>query len=147
MIGAPVASLSEGQRDCLRLVLEQHSSKGIARVLKISPHTVDRRLKVAMKTLGASTRFEAARMLANAEPGYQSLVYQAPDLVGEGTGEAALPKLDPRSAHKSRRASNVDERQNGSYARLLVAAIVVAGVAITFAALFVGLVALSEFTR
>jgi DNA-binding CsgD family transcriptional regulator len=58
-----VQRLSEGQRECLRMVLLHMSSKDIARALDISPHTVDQRLKLAMKALGAPTRVEAARLL------------------------------------------------------------------------------------
>jgi DNA-binding CsgD family transcriptional regulator len=75
-----VAKLSEGQRACLRMVLMHMSSKDIARALDISPHTVDQRLRVAIQTLGAANRFEAARMLAQYERPelYQSPIYQAP---------------------------------------------------------------------
>jgi DNA-binding CsgD family transcriptional regulator len=84
--------LSDGQKDCLRLVGQYYSSKEIARQLKISSHTVDQRLKRATALLSVSSRFDAARMLANAEGSaptdaipegeraYQRLVYQPPDL-------------------------------------------------------------------
>jgi IS30 family transposase len=52
-----LAKISEGQRACLRMVLQHMSSKDIARALNISPHTVDQRLKLAMRTLGAATRW------------------------------------------------------------------------------------------
>ncbi len=79
--------LTEGQRDCLRLVFNHMKSKDIARVLDVSPHTVDMRLRTAMKTLGVTSRIEAARLLVQAESGgettpdlYQPLIYQAPDV-------------------------------------------------------------------
>lgn len=77
--------LTDGQRDCLRLVMLHLSSKEIARTLGISPHTVDQRLRVAVRNLGVTSRFEAARMLANhseaqAAAPYQSLIYQQPQL-------------------------------------------------------------------
>lgn len=77
-----VVKLSEGQRACLRRVLMHMSSKDIARELDISPHTVDQRLRVAIQTLGAANRFEAARMLAQYERPelYQPSVYQAPHI-------------------------------------------------------------------
>lgn len=89
--------LTDGQRDCLRLVAEHRSSKEIARLLSISPHTVDQRLKRAANSLEVTSRFEAARMLVDYERGeifpstiYQSLVYQSPDLppppLGSETG-------------------------------------------------------------
>lgn len=75
-----IARLSEGQRECLRRVLAHKSSKDIARELGISNHTVDQRVKTAMRTLGARSRVEAAQMLARVEPPYQPLVYQPPDI-------------------------------------------------------------------
>lgn len=75
------AQLSDGQRDCLRLVYDHMTSKDIARALEISPHTVDMRLRTAMKTLGVASRIHAARVLAEyerANPAYQPLIYQAP---------------------------------------------------------------------
>lgn len=82
-----VAKLSDGQRDCLRLVAENWSSKEIARILAISPHTVDQRLKRAATILAVESRFEAARVFASHSrqngpslPVYESLVYQPPGL-------------------------------------------------------------------
>lgn len=82
-----INKLSDGQRDCLRLVAENRSSKEIARILAISPHTVDQRLKKATAILAVESRFEAARMyvrhVRRSEPSlsaYEKLVYQPPDL-------------------------------------------------------------------
>jgi hypothetical protein len=65
------------------MVLQHMSSKDIARELKISPHTVDQRIRIAMGHLGATSRVEAAKLLAaheNTDP-YQSFIYQPPDIV------------------------------------------------------------------
>ena len=78
-----LSRLSDGQRACLRMVLQHMSSKDIARELKISPHTVDQRIRIAMGHLGATSRVEAAKLLAaheNTDP-YQSFIYQPPDIV------------------------------------------------------------------
>jgi DNA-binding CsgD family transcriptional regulator len=73
--------LTEKQKECLRLVLRRNSSKEIASELGISPHTVDARLKGALKTLHTVSRFEAARMLAKHEAGgIRGLAYQPPNL-------------------------------------------------------------------
>lgn len=81
-----LAKVTEGQRACLRMVLLHMSSKDIARSLGISRHTVDQRLKLAMKTLGAASRVEAARTLAAMEGAdeYQRLTYQASDIESAG---------------------------------------------------------------
>ncbi len=76
------SKLNDGQRKCLRLVLAHLNSKEIGRKLDISPHTVDQRLRQAMKTFGASSRFEAARKFAEyeGENAYQPLIYQSSDI-------------------------------------------------------------------
>lgn len=58
-----MARLTIGQRLCLLLVAEHRSSKEIGRHLGISPHTVDQRIRFALKTLGARDRYEASRLL------------------------------------------------------------------------------------
>lgn len=70
--------LTEGQKDCLQLVNEHRTSKEIARILHISPFTVDQRLDAAKAKLGARTRKEAARMFAEAggQGIYQQTIYQ-----------------------------------------------------------------------
>ena len=81
-----LSRLTPGQLDCLRLVLRHMTSKDIARTLGISPHTVDMRLRTAMRTLGVTSRIEAARLIAAGENGevdvsvYQPLIYQTPDV-------------------------------------------------------------------
>ena len=59
-----VARLSPGQLDCLRLVDQHLSSKEIATELKISPHTVDQRIRGALHILGVERRTQAARLVA-----------------------------------------------------------------------------------
>lgn len=84
---ASLLALTDGQRDCLRHVYNHMKSKDIARILGVSPHTVDMRLRTAMRTLGVTSRIEAARLLVQDESGgeaspdmYQPLIYQAPDV-------------------------------------------------------------------
>lgn len=87
-----VAQLTDGQRDCLRLVYRHMTSKDIARALDISPHTVDMRLRTAMKTLAVASRIDAARLLVESEGennGYQPLIYQSSD-VARSTGAVTI---------------------------------------------------------
>jgi DNA-binding CsgD family transcriptional regulator len=79
--------LTPGQRDVLALVAQYKSSKEIARLLSISPHTVDQRLKRVQAILGVASRFEAARLfvaeIAQVDGRgelWEGLVYQVPDL-------------------------------------------------------------------
>ncbi|QUT04882.1 helix-turn-helix transcriptional regulator [Sphingobium phenoxybenzoativorans] len=83
-----IEQLTERQRDCLRLVVSGHNSKGIARLLGISPLTVDQHLKAAIKTLRVSSRGEAARMLAAYENAH-------PQTSGSQAAPIAQPLLSP----------------------------------------------------
>lgn len=77
-----LARLTRGQIDCLLLVNQHHSSKEIAAILGISPHTVDQRIRIALERLGVDRRGEAARLVATMlppdDPAYQRLIHQTP---------------------------------------------------------------------
>jgi DNA-binding CsgD family transcriptional regulator len=62
-----LARLSERQRQCLELVVQGLTSKQIARILNLSPSTVDNHLHTAIDRLGAGSRAEAARLLRRAD--------------------------------------------------------------------------------
>jgi DNA-binding CsgD family transcriptional regulator len=86
--------LSRGQLEVLRLVNRHLSSKEIAAQLGISSHTVDQRVRGAIRTLGVARRSEAARLVdlhdkrsGGAIPPppdeletYQRLIHQAPHI-------------------------------------------------------------------
>jgi DNA-binding CsgD family transcriptional regulator len=55
--------LTAGQIDCLLLVGQHFTSKEIALSLGISRHTVDQRVRLAMRVLGVKRRGEAVRIL------------------------------------------------------------------------------------
>ena len=95
---ARCARLSRGQLEVLRLVNRHLSSKEIAARLDISSHTVDQRVRGAIRLLGVARRSEAARLLheydqvcgrvsadegAEPQPSYQRLIHQAPDIDAE----------------------------------------------------------------
>lgn len=69
MMNGERSELSEGQKACLRLVDDHHTSKEIARILGISPFTVDQRLDAARRKLDAPSRKDAAKMFAAMEHG------------------------------------------------------------------------------
>ena len=62
-----IQSLSEREKETLRLLLGGHDAKSIARVLGLSVHTVNERLRDARRKLGVSSSSEAARLLAETE--------------------------------------------------------------------------------
>ena len=55
-----LGGLTDKQRQVLDLLIEHKTSKEIARLLGISPHTVDQRIFFAKEKLGAASRNEAA---------------------------------------------------------------------------------------
>jgi DNA-binding CsgD family transcriptional regulator len=61
--------LSPREKDCLRLVYENHSSKEIARRLGISQTSVDTHVRQARGKLGLRDRYDAARLLQSWEQG------------------------------------------------------------------------------
>lgn len=77
--GRDIGRLSEGQKECLRLVLAHKTSKEIARELQISSHTVDQRIRFANRVLGVRTRMQAAIILNQAEQAasHAGLIYNS----------------------------------------------------------------------
>jgi len=78
-----VAKLTPGQLDCLLLVDQLLSSKEIAAELKISPHTVDQRIRQALQVLGVERRNQAARIVAQHKGPSQRLIHQSPYIPAE----------------------------------------------------------------
>lgn len=78
MVAGRIARLSAGQLDCLLLVDQHLSSKEIATELKISPHTVDQRIRGALHILGVERRSQAARLVSQHSGPYQRLIHQPP---------------------------------------------------------------------
>lgn len=64
-----IPTLSEREKETLRLLLAGHDAKSIARDLGLSAHTVNDRLRDARRKLGVSSSREAARLLHRAEGG------------------------------------------------------------------------------
>lgn len=169
--GERISRLSEGQKQCLRLVSQLKTSKEIARDLDISPHTVDQRIKVAIRTLGVESRAEAARLLGESEAeqagtSYQGLVYPSPDIAGhagkaahraQDDGVDADPPVAQGSAHEELAAGSGLEgeaeppRSRGhndlnAWQRLAVILAIAFGSALAFGAILAGLDALSRLS-
>lgn len=83
-IAARIGRLTAREKECLRRCLLPQTAKEMATELGVSPHAVEKRLKMARAKLGVPSSLAAARLLAQAE-GYQELVPQNSDL---------LPDLD-----------------------------------------------------
>jgi len=80
---ARLQALTGRERDCLRLVLDQLSSKEIGRKLGISPTSVDTHVRRAREKLGVDDRYAAAQLLAAWE--------RDPASVSSGRGPSARP--------------------------------------------------------
>ena len=78
--GELVSALSEKQRETLDLTVKGMTSKEIARVLGVSPHTVDQRITLSKKKLGVATRRELVRVYEESRKVYDQAVYHAPDI-------------------------------------------------------------------
>jgi DNA-binding CsgD family transcriptional regulator len=105
---ARVAKLTQGQLDCLLLVDQHLSSKEIAAELKISPHTVDQRIRVALQSLGVDRRTHAARIVARHHEPYQRLIHQSPYIEGPLAPELS----DGAVSHQIRHADRAGEAGN-----------------------------------
>ncbi len=88
-IAEAMAALTPKQMAVLDLLVQHKTSKEIARLLDISPYTVDQRVTAARKKFGVETRNElaaaymqAAQFSDNPEI-YQELVYQSSQLESE----------------------------------------------------------------
>ena len=122
MADTAFALLTDSERACLRLALSRESSKDIATSVGLTHHTVDKRFKSAIKKLGAKSRFEAARMLAEHEtpssirPWDQSPdgPYQSPDVAAPAFSPLIAGSIgQPVGRHGERHAGGFREEQVG----------------------------------
>jgi len=74
-----LARLTDNEKECLRRRLRQQTAKEMALDLGVSPHAVEKRLKMARAKLGLSSSLEAARLLKATEE-YQQAGPRTPDL-------------------------------------------------------------------
>ncbi len=91
-----LSRLTEPQRECLRLVMAGYKSKEIAHALGIGVDAVNKRIAGAKETLGAPSRFAAARQLAAFEG--QELAHSLVSQTLAVEPEAPVVELAARSA-------------------------------------------------
>jgi DNA-binding CsgD family transcriptional regulator len=82
----PHQSLTEKEKETLRLLLQGYEAKSMAQHLGLSVHTINERLRDARRKLGTSSSREAARLLREAEA-------QAPELLGDTPLGDAAPRF------------------------------------------------------
>lgn len=93
-------ALSEGEKQCLRLVSQGFNSKEIARQLHVSEHTVDQRVRTSLRKFGVPSRKEAARLFVTCEQQppqsdtYQPLIYQTEPLASDPDPASSVDQPD-----------------------------------------------------
>lgn len=95
--------LSPRQEECLRGILELKSAKEIAHDLGISPHAVEKHLRVSREKFGASTSAEAARLFASQRQGSDFPQGGFSDLVARRLGPQQGPVFEPAGKPSSAR--------------------------------------------
>ncbi|WIW91088.1 LuxR C-terminal-related transcriptional regulator (plasmid) [Sphingobium sp. V4] len=87
--------ISERQRECMRLVAENFTSKKIGKLLGISAWSVDKHIIKARRHLGDMDRYDAARIIR----AYEAVLAGAPpppqDLGTQSLGLLPSPKIVP----------------------------------------------------
>ncbi len=86
-------SLTEKEKQTLRLIVRGHDAKSTARALNLSVHTINERLREARRKMAVSSSREAARLLleAEGERPHQNPVYST-------LGEDAAPPTEETEA-------------------------------------------------
>ncbi|URW74548.1 DUF4019 domain-containing protein [Sphingomonas donggukensis] len=87
-VPASVGTLSEKEKQTLRLIVRGHDAKSIARSLDLSVHTINERLRDARRKLAVSSSREAARLLLAVESDGPA----HPHILGDAEFGADLPR-------------------------------------------------------
>ncbi|HZG34107.1 MAG TPA: helix-turn-helix transcriptional regulator [Sphingopyxis sp.] len=126
--------LTDKQRACLDLLLERKTSKEIARLLGISKHTVDQRIRTARAALHANDRDDTAIRYARLKQIYDRIAYDTVDIpplatimpsgIADG-GPANVLNLHDRSEKTESRgvlplSGKIWRHDHGSTTRLLI---------------------------
>jgi DNA-binding CsgD family transcriptional regulator len=117
-------TLTEREKETLRLLLAGHDAKSAAAALGLSVHTVNERLREARRKLGVGSSREAARVLARAE---------GPNFLGDkqlGVAQAAAPGPEHRPSDQRRRLGAPLVWLSGGMVMMLA---IIAAVAMTMA--------------
>jgi DNA-binding CsgD family transcriptional regulator len=88
-----LGGLTDKQREVLDLLIEHKTSKEIARLLGISPHTVDQRIFFAKEKLGAASRNEAAATYRRLVAISGRTTYEKTRIAGPAPSPQSIPGL------------------------------------------------------
>ncbi len=95
-------TLTEKEKQTLRLILRGHDAKSLARHLNLSVHTVNERLRDARRKLGVSSSRAAARLVFDAEGSVPENVVDSE--LGEARNPQVVTLLTPLTKPASRSA-------------------------------------------
>lgn len=111
----PLHTLSEREKETLRLLLKGHDAKSVAVALGLSVHTVNERLREARRKLGVGSSRAAARLLAQVEA-------QSPNFLGDmelGVAATTARGGEPGASIKRRRVGHSAAWLSGGLAIML----------------------------
>ena len=95
---AAILRLTESERECLKRCLLHQTAKQMALDLGISPHAVEKRLKMARAKLGLSSSLEAAKLVELSDrygrTGPHSSVLSSVDASRDENGSVAAPRSE-----------------------------------------------------
>lgn len=120
-LSARAERLTEAQRQCLRLAYRHMTSKEIAPLLGLSPHSVDAHIRMAMKVLGVDSRREAALVLneiESAQPAPRRPPVVRYDSVGVSPQAQVAEEQGPAVAYRGdmfRMEASLKRRRNFSF--------------------------------
>jgi len=127
-------SLTEKEKQTLRLIVRGHDAKSTARSLGLSVHTINERLRDARRKMAVSSSREAARLLLEAEAGTPASPH--PQSLGDtGIGE------DPRHSGMDQETAPI----NGAGRARRLPRILIGVLLMTFALALLALTALPHF--
>ncbi|WP_126174173.1 helix-turn-helix domain-containing protein [Altericroceibacterium xinjiangense] len=121
-----ILTLTEREKETLRLLVSGHDAKSIARHLELSVHTVNERLRNARRKLDVSSSREAARLLAEAEQG-------PPDFLADTFFGVADEADDGPSSQKASSAHRAGHRLVWLSGGMFIMSLVIAAVALSSA--------------
>lgn len=118
MSATEAATLSEREKETLRLLLGGHDAKSIAATLGLSVYTVNDRLREARRKLGVSSSREAARRLAEMEG-------QDPNILGGKDLGSASTSAPPARSEAQAAPRLVDHRLTWLLGGMLIMSLII----------------------
>ncbi len=121
-------ALTEKEKQTLRLLLDGHDAKSMARQFGLSVHTINERLRDARRKLSASSSKEAARLLRQSEGAGAGA---HPETLGDRAFGDAGPALPDQQSEQASAAPHLKRRTAWAIGGLAMIAFAIALLALT----------------